>query len=437
MKLSTLLSISAFALFCLFLLQAFWLYYTYQLHLESIKESLNSIFYQTIEKELDQRFLKLGEKINSNSLNSKINASFDINFSDFQNQSAVSQQFYMLQKIMTNYNIRFNMSNADSIFRSILQSNHYPFNYQINYMDSINRIIETVGQDVNKGFKTEALLVINEEKVYAIVEITPPVVFRKMLVILIASILIFFFIIACLIYVMKTFINQHQLNKLRDNFTHALTHEMKTPLSTIHSVLDQLERGVLDKAPEVKQKFCSIAIEQVIELQNTVNQILTLAYIRKNQLILNKQSVDLQAMVQSLIDEFSIKTNKLVKFQTFFDLKDSVIYADSFYFNNVISNLIDNAIKYSRDTVDIEIECITEEKKVFIRVKDNGLGISQSDQMKIFKRFERGAEIKRSQINGFGIGLNYAQQVVEAHGGSITVSSQEGIGSEFLISLPT
>jgi len=437
MKSSTLLPISASALLCLFLLQAFWLYYTYQLHLEKIKESVNSIFYQTIEKELDQRFFELEEKITENLSAALVRIdSFKIDYGSLENKSVVSQQFDMFQKLMANHDIHFNMVNGDSIFRSLLQSNRYPFQYQINYVDSTNRIIDTAGAEIKKGFKTTALPVINGETIYAVVKITAPVVFRNMLAILIVSILIFFFIIACLIHAMRIFFNQHKLNKLRENFIHALTHDMKTPLSTIHSVLVCFEKEDIYKDSVMRKKFGNIAIEQVLNLQNTVNQILTLAYIEKKELILNKQAVDLPVMIRSLIDEFTIKSNKTVAFQTVYDLKDGVVYADLFYLNNVVRNLIDNAIKYSPESVRIEIECTAEEKHIFIRVKDNGYGISQDDQLKIFKQFERGAEIKRNRVSGFGIGLNYVQQVIEAHEGTIAVLSQEKVGSEFIITLP-
>jgi two-component system phosphate regulon sensor histidine kinase PhoR len=289
---------------------------------------------------------------------------------------------------------------------------------------------------INKGFKTTVVPIINGEKVYAIVKITAPVVFRNMFAILTVSILIFFFIIACMIYEIKIFLNQHYINQLRENFTHALTHDMKTPLAATHSVLIQLENGTLNKNPDLRQRFISIAIEQTLNLQAIVNRILTLTYIESKQLIINKQSIDLQEIIQRLIDKFTVKSNKKIGFQTFYDFKDRVVYADPFYLDNAISNLIDNAIKYSGESVKIDIECTIEEKYIHIRVKDNGFGISSNDQLRIFKRFERGAEIKRNQISGFGIGLNYVQQVIEAHEGNVTVLSQEGVGSEFIITLP-
>jgi len=439
MKSHNILVIFVIALFSLLSLQAFWLYYTYQLHLRNIKKSVNEIFYQSVEKELDQRFLEMAKKVKDNLSDANIRIStFKVDYKGMEkNCSVSSQQFSMAQQLMKNYDIHFNIINADSIFHSLLQSKRYPFQYQIFYADSLKNVIEISGQEVYKGFTTDVFSIINGEKTYATVKVATPVVFKNMLAILIVSILIFVFIFACLIYEIKILLNQHHLIRLRENFTYALTHDMNTPLTTIHSVLIELEKGTIDKSPEIRQKFSVIAIDQVLNLQAIINRVLTLAYIEKRQLSLNKQSIDLPEMIQSLIDKFSIRSYKIITFQTFFDLKDATVYADSFYLKNVISNLIDNAIKYSGDSVSIGFECTTEEKEVYIRVKDNGFGISLTDQLKIFKRFERGSEIRRNRISGFGIGLNYVQQVIEAHEGKITVSSQKGIGSVFTIVLPS
>ena len=437
MKLSNLLLLFALALICLFSLQALWLHYSYQLHLKRVKESINSIFYQAVDKEMDQRFFELEKKVKNDFSNTDVRAdSFDVGYNKVESKSVVSQQTEIIQQLMKGYDIGFNMNSVDSIFHLLMQSNGYSFRYQIDYTDLSGKIIETIGQNIDNGFKTDVLSIINGEKTYAIVRISAPVVFKNMLAVLCISILIFFFIIVCLIYEIKIFINQHHLIQIRENFTHALTHDMKTPLATIHAVLIQTESENMNKNPELRKKFNEIAIDQVLNLQAVVNQILTLAYIEKKQLSLNKQVIDLPEMIQSLIDKFTVKSNKTIAFQTVYDLKDSRIYADPLYLNNAITNLIDNAIKYSGDPVLIEINCSAGENQVGIHVKDNGFGISSNDQLKIFKRFERGAEIRRNRISGFGIGLNYVQQVIEAHGGIVTVLSQEGIGSEFIITLP-
>jgi len=437
MKLYTLMLIFATALFCLFSLQAFWLYHSYQLHLASIKKKIDNSFIQTIEKELDKRHVELDEKAKNNLLNPNIGSvSFKIDYNSLESKGVVSQHIDMVKQLMATHDIHFNIISCDSILNSLLQANNYPFKYQINLIDSAGKVIKTAGHPITKGFKTSVLPVIDGDEVYAIVKITAPAVFRDMLAILTVSVLIFLLIIGCLIYEIKVFLDQHHLIRLRENFTSALTHEMRTPLSTIHSVLSQFEKGEIDQKPLLKKKFCSIAIEQVLNLQTTINQILTLAYIEKKQLTLNKQSVDLPAMFQSLFDNFSLKTAKKITFETNFELGDIIVYADEYYLKNVFSNLIDNAIKYSAESVTIEVKCTAGEKYIFIHLKDNGLGISAKDQLKIFNRFERGAEIDRNCVSGFGIGLNYVQRVIEAHGGHVTLISQENAGCEFTIALP-
>jgi len=386
---------------------------------------------------MDQRYVEFEEKAKKNFPSTNIRVdSFNVMNNKTGSKGVVSQQMNIVQQIMSEYNIRFSINGFDSIFHLLLQSNHYPFRYQINYMDSTGRIIETAGLNISNGFKTNVLPIINGEKTYAIVQISAPVIFKNMLVVLSVSILIVIFIIACLIYEVKMFLNQHHLIRLRENFAQALIHDMKTPLATIQSVLIQLENENININPDMRKKFSAIAINQTLNLQAIVNQILTLAYIEKKQLSLNKQLIDLPEMIGSLIDKFTVKSNKTLVFQTNYELKNRKIYADPFYLNNAISNLIDNAIKYSGDPVQIDILCFAGEKQLEIHIKDNGFGISSNDQLKIFKQFERGAEIKRNRISGFGIGLSYVQQVIEAHGGIVTVLSQEGIGSDFIITLP-
>jgi two-component system phosphate regulon sensor histidine kinase PhoR len=141
-------------------------------------------------------------------------------------------------------------------------------------------------------------------------------------------------------------------------------------------------------------------------------------------------------MINSLIDKFTVRSDKVIEFSQKYDLNKKPIYADPFYLENAISNLIDNAIKYSGNAVKIDIECVTEDKHVYIRIKDNGFGISKKDQQKMFNRFERSAEVKRKRICGFGLGLNHVKHIIEAHKGSIALVSQKGVGSEFTVSIP-
>ncbi|GHT58310.1 hypothetical protein AGMMS50239_02640 [Bacteroidia bacterium] len=418
---------------CLLALQGVWLYYAYQNENVKIRNILNKSLLQAVDDEIDGRFSSV-ERKNTEDDNSGFKLSYQYN----ENKgNLISQQFDFLQQILFYEGVSFNLAKVDSIYAASLHENNIYVQYRLNYMDSTGNNIESRGENIDKGFYTNIIPIVNGAKVGAIVKISPPAIFQSMLEILIVSVLIFLFIIACLIYEVKIFLTQYHLDQMRKNFIQALSHDMKTPLATIHSVLVQLNNGSLDAHPEMKNKFTTIATEQTINLQAIINQILTAAHIDKKQPAINKQEIDLPQMIHSLIDKFMVREEKNIEFFEKYDLKDNPVYADPFHLENAISNLIDNAIKYSGNTVKINIECTAGDKQMYIHIKDNGLGISEKDQQKIFDRFERGAEIKRKQISGFGLGLSYVKYIIEAHGGVVALVSREGVGSEFIITIPT
>lgn len=427
------------ALIFLLGLQAIWLFNTYQLEKEKISQTINSTLVEAAKLELSERINYLEAMYKSQGLDSITFASqtFHLDSAYLDYQKVVSMEFLFMQHIVRNEaGLPLDLCYLDSIYTSLLLDKNIHVKHNIVYLDSVNYIIEQTTPEVVSGYKTSLVPIINSRKIQVIADISIPNIFRSMGGLLFLSVAIVCLIIACLVYAARTFFTQQHLNKLRDNFVYALTHDMKTPLGTIHAVLDQSSKGLLDTHPEMKTQFTHIAIEQTLNLQALVNQILTVAYIEQRKLSLHKQPVDLPAIVQSLVDKFSVKHNKIITFSIRYELNNGLLYADPLYLTNAISNLIDNAIKYSDSSVNIDILVAEKGKQVYIHVKDNGFGISEKDQKKIFNRFERGSEIKRKSASGFGIGLNYVKAVVDAHGGGITLSSKEMEGSEFVITLP-
>jgi two-component system phosphate regulon sensor histidine kinase PhoR len=415
-------------------LQGIWLYYAYQNENTKIQDHINNSLLMAIEKEMDDRFSFIEEqKITDTDKEESPDLAYVYKYDEVKG-NLISQQSDFIQQILFYEKVFFDLTKVDSIYVTLLHKKNIHVRYQLNYVDSLGNTIKSSGEDIDKGFNTIAVPIVNGTKTEAVVKISPPTIFQSMIRILLVSILIFFFIIACLIYEVRIFLTQCHLDQLRKNFIHALSHDMKTPLATIHSVLIQLNNTSLDLI--MKNKFNAIATEQTLNLQDIVNRILTIAYIDQKQLALNKQAIDLPQMMHSLIDKFMVRNEKNIIFSEKYDLKENQIYADSFYLKNAISNLIDNAIKYSGNSVKIDIQCTMEDKQIYIRIKDNGLGVSEKDRQKIFDRFERGTEIERKQVSGFGLGLNYVKRVIEAHGGVIALVSTEGIGSEFVITIP-
>lgn len=230
---------------------------------------------------------------------------------------------------------------------------------------------------------------------------------------------------------------QDEVARMREDFSYAMIHDMKTPLSAILMGTRILRSGKLDKMPEKKEKFFDILEEEAEHLMALTNKVLTISKLEHGQLLLEKSWIPVRPMIEELTQMFTAKTSKPVTFKLNIETKD--IFADEEYLKEAVSNLIDNAIKYSKETVEIEITSCTYNKFIQVKVRDNGIGISLAAQNHIFDKFER-ANAKWSNmangVTGFGLGLNYVMNVSRSHGGYVSVESKEGKYSEFTISLP-
>ena len=437
MKLKSVWIVFIIAMFLLFTLQSVWLYNMYIERKSAIQEELNLIFEKAVEEELSNRSLYSNALIGLNpELYENMSYSYDYKTDIVAEKGIMSVQYLDEQNFLDFLKIPFNLITLDSIYSSKLTREELYTVYTINHKDSLNNIIQSVGTDLSAGFETKALPVVNKEEVYVVVSIPVPFVFKEMFGFLLISLLILCLIIGCLIYEMRIIFTQRRLNQLREDFSHALIHDMKTPLSTIYMAIDQLARGNLDKAPELRAKFCSTALAQVLGLQDLSDKILTIARLEQNILTLEQKTVNIPNILQLLVDKFSVQSKKKVCITLNVDLAEEDFLADPIYLSNAISNLIDNAIKYSGSSVSIEIDCRMRNDKLLIEVRDNGFGISLKDQETIFEKFERGAAVGRKGAKGFGLGLNYVKRVLEAHGGTVSLSSIEGQGSLFILSLP-
>ena len=228
-----------------------------------------------------------------------------------------------------------------------------------------------------------------------------------------------------------------RISQVREDFSHAMIHDMKTPLSTIYMTLNFLHSGRLDDKPEMKEKYYQIAESEADHLLTLTNKVLTISKLEKHKLEMVKEEVSLAPMIEQLTEKFSAKASKPIHFTV--DLKAAKAYADQEYLEGVMSNLIDNAIKYSKETVEIQISSDSNDSETIIKVYDNGIGISKEDQRVIFHKYERASASKRNKkggASGFGLGLNFVEQVVTAHEGKIIVNSIEGEFTEFIIYLP-
>ncbi len=253
---------------------------------------------------------------------------------------------------------------------------------------------------------------------------------------LISAIILGFF--AVIIIQLLRFINeQEQVAELRNDFSYAMVHDMKSPLSSIIMGAHFLHSGKVDDKPQIKDKYFSIIEEESEHLLALVNKLLTISKLENKKLILNKWDINIEPIILDLIEKAKAKATKPIKITTSLEVKN--VLADEQYITEAIANLIDNAIKYSKDNISIEIKTIDTDKYVLLKVRDNGIGITREEQQVIFDKFGRAAiheKNRKGGVSGFGLGLNYVDQVMQAHGGKVTVSSEKDHYSEFTLYIP-
>ena len=264
-----------------------------------------------------------------------------------------------------------------------------------------------------------------------------PVLARRLSPLFLASAIILILFGAILIRLLRYLDEQKMMADLRNDFSYAMVHDMKSPLSSIIMGARFLHSGKVDDKPDIKEKYFTIIESEADHLLALVNKLLTISKLENKKLFLNKQSINLEPIIEDLIEKAKAKTEKKIDFIV--DLLSKHVLADEQYLTEAISNLIDNAIKYSKEDIKISITSHSTDKYVLLKVRDNGIGISKEDQLIIFDKFGRAAiheHNRKGGVSGFGLGLNYVDQVMQAHGGKVTVSSEKDQFSEFTLYIP-
>ena len=264
-----------------------------------------------------------------------------------------------------------------------------------------------------------------------------PSLARRLSPLFLASAIILILFGAILLRLLRYLDEQKMMADLRNDFSYAMVHDMKSPLSSIIMGARFLHSGKVDDKPEIKEKYYAIIESEAEHLLALVNKLLTISKLENKKLILNKQDVNLEPVIDDIVEKAKAKTDKNIDFIV--DLLVRHVLADEQYLAEAISNLVDNAIKYSKENIEISITTQDSDKYVLLKVRDNGIGISKDDQRIIFDKFGRAAvheQNRKGGVSGFGLGLNYVDQVMQAHGGKVTVQSELDKYSEFTLYIP-
>lgn len=414
-------------LFILVLIQIIWLYSSYQFNKNEIVFKTSHLLENVINAET---FSRLGSLPQGTMVKSRP-----------QSDSGKDiPEFAYMQESLDELGKPISLDTIAKYYKQILEEENINNHFCL-YLLKGDSIIQNKGNSHYSFFYIETQKIpIRSDFSYVIkAQIINPnkFFFQKMGILLVSTTILLIFVVFCIIYQVKIISKMNKISQIREDFSYAMIHDMKTPLSTIMMVQDMLESGRLDTRPEVKNKYMSIAKSETDHLFALTNKILTISKLENHKLEMNKTEVELTPIIEKLTEKFKAKAQKPVNF--IISLQAKTAYADNDYLGEVLSNLIDNAIKYSKESVEINITAEESERYTILKVRDNGLGISEADQRIIFQKYERAAAAKRSRRNGasgFGLGLNFVDQIIKAHDGRIFVNSTEGEFTEFTIYFP-
>jgi two-component system, OmpR family, phosphate regulon sensor histidine kinase PhoR len=231
-------------------------------------------------------------------------------------------------------------------------------------------------------------------------------------------------------------LKQKRLSEIQKDFINNMTHEFKTPISTISISADVISNPEIIENPSRLANYAAIIKDQNSRLEAQVERVLQFADIDKKELKLNIDEIDIHEVILNVSGNFNVnieKRNGKLSFD--FNATPGIIKADKFHLTNIIYNLLDNAVKYCNENPEIIIKTYNDRNSLGFSIRDNGIGIKKEHQKKLFDKFYRVPTGNIHNVKGFGIGLNYVKSIVEAHGWKINIESNLGFGSEFVITI--
>ena len=335
--------------------------------------------------------------------------------------------------------IKINLDDFSLYFEpNLMELNAYqPYYAEVYFHEEGNRrVIMTKGEKPILHNPMTTIIPIDDDEQYSLlvsIEMPFKELLRRMLGLIASSIAIVLLLAGVLLYLVKTMFRQKTLEEMRRDFTHNITHELKTPISVAVTATDALRNFSADANPDRRSRYLEIVETQLTQLSTMVEHILSVS-VEGREYKYNPTVVYLQDIINQLTQGVGMNTGKKPVFNIACAV-DIKIMADEFHLKNLLATVIDNAVKYSADPI-VDIRVTEESKNVTIKIEDNGCGISKEHLSHVFEKFYRVPTGDIHTVRGYGLGLYYAKQVVGLHKGTIIMNSRVGKGTTVTIRLP-
>ena len=261
--------------------------------------------------------------------------------------------------------------------------------------------------------------------------------FSELINITILSIIFTLVIIIAYSSALNQLIKQRQISEIKTDFINNMTHEFKTPIATINLALDAIKNPKVIEDKEKTQRYLQMIRDENKRMHAQVENVLRISKLEKRELEINKESADIHEIIEDATEHVNlIIEDRQGVINTHFNAARNTVLLNDVHFTNVIVNILDNAIKYSPENPVIDIDTENVKDFVIIKIKDKGAGMSKVAQKRIFEKFYREHTGDLHNVKGHGLGLAYVKRIIEDHNGQITVESEKGKGSTFIIKLP-
>lgn len=308
-------------------------------------------------------------------------------------------------------------------------------NFASLYKDTVNNVtqaipLESPGGSLSEGISPEELLII-------LVPHARSFIWRSMWWFIAGAILFTLIILSAFFITIRALLRQKKLSEIKSDFINNMTHEFKTPLATISLAVDALRNEKVISNREKTDYFTGIIKEENNRMNKQVETILQAALLDRQEVQLNRKNCSAHELIQSAINKMHLQLQeKNGVIDVHLDAVNDRLMADEVHFTNLVSNLLDNAIKYSGAEPRIRLSTESTGGRFLLRIEDNGIGMSKETVGRIFEKFYRAHTGNLHNVKGFGLGLSYVKTMVDAHGGTIKAESTPGKGSVFTLGFP-